>query len=183
MGDFLQQLDRWLYAALPGTLVAFLILLTLAPVRLPEVLAVAPLLPLMAVYHFCLFRAEALPAWLLFGLGILFDLLQGGPGTPVGVSALQFLLVRQAILGNQKYLVEVSFTFIWFGYAVLSAVAVALSWCAVSLLMWRFIDPQPAVFQYVVSLFLYPIFGWLIGRGRGRDPLNAPDPRVPGSRP
>jgi rod shape-determining protein MreD len=177
VSEFLHQLDRWLYAALPGALVALLILLTLAPIRLPDVLAVAPLLPLMAVYHFCLFRADALPAWLLFVLGIVFDLLQGGPGTPVGVSALQFLLVRQAILGNQKYLVAVSFTFIWLGYAILSAVAVTLSWFATALLSWRFIDPQPALFQYIVSLFLYPIFGWVLGRGRGRDPLNEPGGR------
>jgi rod shape-determining protein MreD len=177
VSEFLQQADRLLYAALPGALVSLLILLTLAPVRLPDVLAVAPLLPLMAVYHFCLFRAEALPAWLLFILGVVFDLLQGGPGTPVGVSALQFLLVRQAILGNQKYLVAVSFTFIWLGYALLSAAAVALSWIAVVVLSWRLIDPQPALFQYIVSLFLYPIVGWVLGRGRTRDPLNAPPGR------
>ncbi len=177
MNDFLHQLDRWLYAAWPGALVGLLILLTMAPIRLPDALTVAPLLPLMAVYHFCLFRAEALPAWLLFLLGVLFDLLQGGPGTPVGVSALQFLLVRQAILGNQKYLVAVSFTFIWLGYALLSAAAVTLSWITMALLSWRFIDPQPALFQYVVSLFLYPIFGWVMGRGRPRDPLNAPEAR------
>jgi rod shape-determining protein MreD len=95
----------------------------------------------------------------------------------VGVSALQFLLVRQAILGNQKYLVAVSFTFIWLGYAILSGLAVALSWSATALLSWRFIDPQPALFQYIVSLFLYPIFGWVLGRGRGRDPLNEPGSR------
>ncbi|HEX2889046.1 hypothetical protein [Vineibacter terrae] len=177
MGEFLHQLDRALYAALPGALVSLLILLTLAPIRLPDVMSAAPLLPLMAVYHFCLFRADALPAWLLFVLGMLFDLLQGGPGAPVGISALQFLLVRQVILGNQKYLVSVSFTFIWLGYAILSAVAVTLSWWVAALLTWRWIDPQPAFFQYIVSLFLYPIFGWVLGRGRNRDPLNAPGSR------
>ncbi|HKU94928.1 MAG TPA: hypothetical protein VJR58_06610 [Vineibacter sp.] len=171
MAEFLQQVDRALYAALPGALVALLILLTLAPIRLPDVMAAAPLLPLMAVYHFCLFRAEALPAWLLFVFGMLYDLLQGGVGAPVGLSALQFLLIRQVILGNQKYLVSVSFTFIWLGYALLSAVAVTLAWCVVTLLSWRFIDPQPLFFQYIVSLFLYPIFGWVLGRGRARTPL------------
>jgi rod shape-determining protein MreD len=177
VSEFLQQTDRAVYAALPGSLVALLILSTLAPVRLPGDLAVAPLLPLMAVYHYCLFRAEALPAWLLFVLGVVFDLLQGGPSTPIGISALQFLLVRQAILGNQKYLVAVSFTFIWVGYALLSAAAVGLSWLATTMLNGRFIDPQPALFQYIASLFLYPIFGWVMGRGRLRDPLNDPEAR------
>jgi hypothetical protein len=29
-----------------------------------------------------------------------------------------------------------------------------------------FVDPWPALLQYVVSLFLYPILGWLLGRNR-----------------
>ena len=60
---------------------------------------------------------------------------------------------------------------------LLSAAAVALSWIAVVVLSWRLIDPQPALFQYIVSLFLYPIAGWVLGRGRTRDPLNAPPGR------
>ncbi|MBL8675179.1 MAG: hypothetical protein IPK81_19050 [Rhodospirillales bacterium] len=172
MPDLLQRLDRLLYALAPAALIAVLILLTLAPVRFAYVPAAAPLLPLMAVYHYCLFRAEALPAPLLFAFGIVFDLLQGGATAPVGISSLQFLLVRQAILRNRRYLLEVSFSFIWIGYALLSAAAVAMAWALSSLLSWTAIDPKPALFQYVVSLFLYPILGWILGRGRRRDALN-----------
>lgn len=168
----LARLDRWSQAALPPLITCLLIFFTLAPIRVSYVAAAAPLLPLMAVYHFSLFRPAYLPPLLLFVLGLLIDLLQGGPGSPLGISALVFILVRALLERNRRYLVDVSFVFIWIGYALLSAVAVALLWAANCLWNWQLIDPAPALFQYVISLFFYPIVGWLLGRTRARDPLN-----------
>jgi hypothetical protein len=170
----LQRLDRWSQASLPVLVVALLILLTLAPIRISYVQAAAPLLPLMAVYHFSLFRPQFLPPAMLFALGVFTDLLQGGAGNPLGISALVFIGVRALLERNRRYLVGVSFIFIWFGYALLSAFAVALVWAVTCLWTWRLIDPAPALFQYVISLFFYPIVGWVLGRTRARDPLNDP---------
>jgi rod shape-determining protein MreD len=170
--SILQRLDRWCQAALPPLVITLLILLTLAPIRISYVAAAAPLLPLMAVYHFSLFRPQFLQPLLLFVLGLFTDLLQGGAGSPLGISALIFVLVRALLDRNRRYLVDVSFVFIWLGYALLSAFAVALLWGANCLWSWRLLDPAPVIFQYVISLFFYPILGWVLGRTRARDPLN-----------
>jgi hypothetical protein len=90
-------LDRWGRAALPGTVLLFFVLLTLAPLRAPYLSDTLPLLPVLVVFQFSLVTPERLPGPLLLVMGILLDLLLGGPGAPVGISALGFILVRAAI--------------------------------------------------------------------------------------
>jgi rod shape-determining protein MreD len=164
--ELLQRLDRWAYALAPAFVILLLMLASLIPLRLPFLPSVATLLPLMAVFHFSLHRPAAVPPPALLMFGLLFDLLQYGPGAPLGVSSLQFLLVWRAVSSSRKYLLEVSFAFIWLLYALVVGAAMALAWLLTSLLSASLIDPWPALLQYVVSLFLYPILGWLLGRNR-----------------
>lgn len=164
--DFLHRLDRMAYVLTPAFVILLLILASLIPLRLPFLPSVATLLPLMAVFHFSLHRPAAVPPSALLLFGLLFDLLQYGPGAPLGVSALQFLLVWRVVSSSRKYLLEVSFAFIWLLYALVIGAAVTLAWLLGALLLVSFVDPWPALLQYVVSLFLYPILGWLLGRNR-----------------
>lgn len=164
--EFLHRLDRLAYALMPAFVILLLMLASLIPLRLPFLPSVATLLPLMAVFHFSLHRPVAVPAPALLLFGLLFDLLQYGPGAPLGVSALQFLLVWRIVSSSRKYLLEVSFAFIWLLYALVMGAAVTLAWLLGALLLASFVDPWPGLLQYVVSLFLYPIFGWLLGRNR-----------------
>ena len=78
-----------------------------------------PLLPALVVFQFSLATPERLPGPLLLAMGILLDLLLGGPGAPVGVSALGFVLIRASVLANRRYLVGVPFLFQWFGFCLL----------------------------------------------------------------
>ena len=107
----LAMLDRWGRLMLPGTLLLFFVLLTLAPLRAPYLSDALPLLPALVVFQFSLATPERLPGPLLLAMGILLDLLLGGPGAPVGVSALGFVLIRAAVVSNRRYLVGVPFLF------------------------------------------------------------------------
>ena len=80
----LAMLDRWGRAALPGAVLLFFVLLTLAPLRAPYLSDALPLLPALVVFQFSLATPERLPGPLLLAMGILLDLLLGGPGAPVG---------------------------------------------------------------------------------------------------
>ncbi|MBM3622804.1 MAG: hypothetical protein FJX20_19155 [Alphaproteobacteria bacterium] len=164
--EFLHRLDRLAYALAPAFVILLLMLASLIPLRVPFLPSVATLLPLMAVFHFSLHRPAAVPAPALLLFGLLFDLLQYGPGAPLGISALQFLLVWRVVSSSRKYLLEVSFAFIWLLYALVVGAAVTLAWVLGALLQASLVDPWPALLQYVVSLFLYPILGWLLGRNR-----------------
>src|SRR5262249_1323571 len=73
----LATLDRWGRLILPGTLLLFFVLLTLAPLRAPYLSDALPLLPALVVFQFSLATPERLPGLLLLAMGILLDLLLG----------------------------------------------------------------------------------------------------------
>ena len=139
--EFVYRLDRWITGLTPAFVILMLILASLIPLRLPFLPSVATLLPLMAVFHFSLHRPTSVPPLALLLFGLLFDLLQYGPGAPVGISALQFLLVWRIVSSSRKYLLEVSFAFIWLLYGLVVAAAVTMAWLLTSLLSATLVDP------------------------------------------
>jgi cell shape-determining protein MreD len=161
--------------ALPGTVLLFFVVLTLAPLRVPYLSDTLPLLPALVVFQYSLATPERLPGPLLLAMGVLLDLLLGGPGAPVGVSALGFVLIRAAVVANRRYLVGVPFLFQWIGFCLLSWGYVLIVWLLTSLFTWTAIDPTPAMMQYAVVIVLYPLLGPLLARVRARDPLNVPE--------
>jgi cell shape-determining protein MreD len=171
----LATLDRWGRAVLPGLVLLFFVLLTLAPLRAPYLSDALPLLPALAVFQYSLATPERLPGLLLLVAGVLLDLLLGGPGAPVGVSALGFVLMREMVVANRRYLAVVPFLFTWMGFALLMALFVLLVWAFTGLFTWTRLPLAPALQQYIVILVLYPLIGPLLGRPQVRDPLNVPD--------
>jgi rod shape-determining protein MreD len=171
----LGTLDRFGRAALPGTVLLFFVLLTLAPLRAPYLSDALPLLPALIVFQYSLATPERLPGPLLVGLGVLLDLLLGGPGAPVGVSALGFVLMRAAVVANRRYLVGVPFLFQWFGFCLLALGFVLLVWILTALWTWTAIDPTQAFGQYMIVVVIYPLLAPLVVRVRARDPLNVPE--------
>ena len=171
----LAALDRLGRFALPGSVLLFFVVLTLAPLRVPYLADALPLLPTLVVFQFSLATPERLPGPLLLAMGVLLDLLLGGPGAPVGVSALGFVLIRAAVVANRRYLVGVPFLFQWIGFCLLSWAFVALVWAFTALWTWTAIDPTQAMMQYAIVIVIYPILGPLLARVRPRDPLNVPE--------
>ncbi len=171
----LATLGRWGRQLLPGLVLLFFVLLTLAPLRAPYLSDALPLLPAMVVYQYSLATPERLPGPLLLAMGVLLDLLLGGPGAPVGISALGFVLIRASVTANRRYLVGVPFLFQWIGFCILSWGFVVLVWIFTALFTWTAIDPAPAMMQYAVALVVYPVLAPLLARVRPRDPLNVPE--------
>jgi rod shape-determining protein MreD len=171
----LAMLDHWGRLLLPGVVLLFFVLLTLAPLRVPYISDVLPLLPALVVFQFSLVTPERLPGLLLLAMGVLLDLLLGGPGAPVGVSALGFVLIRAAVVANRRYLVGVPFLFQWIGFCLLILGYVIVVWVFTALFTWTSLDAGPAIAQYLVMVVAYPLVAPLLARVRPRDPLNVPE--------
>src|SRR4029453_6428909 len=155
----LAMLDHWGRLLTPGTVLLFFVLLTFAPLRVPYAADVLPLLPALAVFQFSLATPERLPGPLLLVMGVLLDLLLGGPGAPVGVSALGFVLIRAAVVSNRRYLVGVPFLFQWLGFCLLILGYVVLVWSFTALWTWTDLDAAPALAQYIVVGVAFPLMG------------------------
>ena len=155
----LQPIDLIARSLTPFILTAFLIVISAIPTRIPEFAYIAPVLPLMAVYHWSIYRPDLLPAWTVFVLGILQDALVG---TPFGVSSLVFLAVHLVVLSQQVFFTGKSFAVVWIGFSMVAGAAFIMTWLLVSIFFGQSTGLLGVLFQYLVTLGAFPILTWLL---------------------
>ena len=146
---------------LPVATTVFAMVLSIQPVHIPGYTAVTPAFTLMAVYHWTIYRPDLLPAFAVFIIGTLQDLLIGGPP---GVTALLLLLAYANILIHRRHFANRSFPFVWAGFTLLSCVAMLFLWALHSLLAAAILDCRGAVFRGVLTVAAFPVASFLLGR-------------------
>lgn len=136
-------------------------LLSLQPVHLPGYVNLTPAFALMTVYYWTIFRPDLLPPLALFGIGVVYDLLSGG--LP-GVTPFLFLLSRVAVLRCRRWFINRTFSFLWGGFTLLTSAAMAGLWMLHSVLAFQFIGFTGSVFRTALTISLFPILSYLLGR-------------------
>ena len=131
-----------------------LVVLTVVPTRLPGFAQIAPPWPMIGIFYWSIYRPDLLPVWTAFLIGLLADIVAG---TPVGVNALLYLLVRGAVLTQRRFFLTNSFPMTWSAFAIIAAGAMGLHWLLFAVLNGDAVDPQILLWQYVMLMGLFPI--------------------------
>jgi rod shape-determining protein MreD len=154
------RLDNLARSLTPFALGLVLVIVSVVPMQIPGFARVVPLLALIAVYHWTIFRPDLMPVYAVFLIGLMQDLLSGGP---LGVNALVFLTVYGVVLWQRRFFVGKSFMITWLGFAIVGAGAAVQSWVLVSAYNVSLVDPRAMVHQYGLTLGFFPIlaFGFL----------------------
>ncbi len=152
-------LDVWLRHLLPVGSIVFLIILLAIP--LPMGVDVAPMLPMVAVYYWAIYRPDLLPSWVVFLLGVLFDALYG---TPLGVNTLIFLLVYGVAASQRRFFIGKSFLVSWWAFCLLAAAVSLLSWLIIVAINRHILPFWPLVIQYILTVGLFPLLVWTLAQ-------------------
>ena len=158
---FWQKLDQTARSITPFGLSLLLVILSVVPTHIPGYAQIAPILALVSIYHWAIYRPNLLPLFAVFILGLLQDLLTG---TPLGLYILVFLTVYGVVLSHRRFFIGKSFTVYWFGFAVVSLVASVESWVLGSAWNFALLDFNAVTFQYLLSLGIFPIIAWIFLR-------------------
>ena len=156
-----QKLDNLARSFTPFGLSLILVVLSVLPTHIPGYMQIAPVLALISVYHWAIYRPNLLPIFAVFILGLLQDLLLG---TPVGLYVLVFLTVYGVVLSQRRFFVGKSFIFFWFGFAVISMLASIESYFLGSIWNVILLDFNAATFQYLILLGIFPAVAWVFLR-------------------
>ncbi|TCS60989.1 rod shape-determining protein MreD [Varunaivibrio sulfuroxidans] len=156
-----QRMDAMLRRLTPFALAVLTVILNVIPVRIPGLPEVAPVLPIMAIYHWTIYRPQLLPVYAVFALGVLQDALVG---LPMGVSVLVFLMVHIMVLSQQVFFTGKSFAIHWLGFALVAAGTQLMFWVVMSLYYTSLIGVWPMVFQYLLTVGFFPLVAWLLLR-------------------
>lgn len=157
----LQRLDRAARAALPTTLAVALLVLSGVPLGLPGLRGLAPAFALPIVFFWSIWRPGLVPPASVFGIGLLADLLGAAP---LGVTALVLLLLASAVESNRRRLLRQSALTTWMFFLVYAAFCQALTWFLASALSLRLMPVPPVLFQYGLTVALYPALAFAMGR-------------------
>jgi rod shape-determining protein MreD len=158
---FWQKLDLWARWLTPFGLTVVLLIFGIVPLHIPGLGIIVPWLPLMAVYHWAIYRPELLPAYAVFIIGVLEDILTG---LPIGVNALVLLLVYGGVLAQRRFFVGKPFYILWIGFGLVAAAAAAINWLLVSLWNVTILMPNALLFQFLTTVGLYPVLAWVFLR-------------------
>jgi len=140
---------------LPALSVLFAVVATAVPWGLPaDATFILPLVVVMMVFCWRAIPGAALPPGAAAGLGLLADLMSGGP---LGYWALMCLIGstvggRAGSLGESR-----DFVTHWFIWIALVSLLGCFGWLLASLYYFRWIDWWPIAFGALTSMVLFPV--------------------------
>lgn len=155
------RMDQWVRHMVPFGTALILLMAGLIPSRVPGYAVIAPVLPMMAVYYWAIYRPDLLPPSAAFALGLLHDIISG---LPLGVSALVLLVIQGGTASQRRFFLGNAFAVAWWGFALVALGAMALSWLLVCVLFAKLIEPKAVMFEYLITLSVYPVVSWLLAR-------------------
>jgi rod shape-determining protein MreD len=158
-----QRLDLAARSLSPLTFTILLLIVGLVPLRIPYLPPLGANLVLVSVYYWAVHRPSILPAPAVFLVGLLADLLGGGP---LGVCVLVLLAAYGATLSLRRWFVGASFVIVWCGYAVVATGALMLSWLLSWMLSGMRADLAPGISGLLVGIGLYPLLAGLFARAQ-----------------
>jgi len=151
--------ERGFRAALPFISTLLLILLMQLPYRLSFLDDLLPFLPLAAVYYWCIFKPNLMPVWAVFLLGLLEDILSGGP---LGMMALLLLLVRIFVLQQGRRFLEREFLFSWLVFLVVALIFGLATWAISSVYIRETQNFWNVLGQSMLTVAIFPGVVWLL---------------------
>lgn len=157
----IHRMDVLARRLMPFGLTVILVVLGAVPLHIEGYARVAPMLPLMAIYHWAIFRPDVIPAYAVFTIGLLQDSLTG---MPIGVNALVYLVAYGIVLSQRGFFFGKSFIVLWMGFVFVAIGASLASWILVSGFHASLAEPKAVVFQNLLSIGMFPFLAWIFLR-------------------
>jgi rod shape-determining protein MreD len=145
----------------PALVTLTLVFVAYVPTGSPALTLAAPMLSVMSVYYWSVYRPDLMPLWLAFLAGLCQD---GLGSAPFGMMALVMVLAGGIATARRRLFANRSFWIGWMGFAMVAAAACAAVWTISSLVASALLDPRLALLQLAVSAAVYPAVAWLLLR-------------------
>jgi rod shape-determining protein MreD len=162
------NVSRLLGSLLPAFSAVLLVMLVNLPVTLTGGLFPAPLLALTAVYFWALVRPDLMPPYVVLFVGLLEDLLSGGPA---GIWATGFMAAYALVDRQRENLAGLAGAAAVLGFAVAMATAATATFVLTWIMYMRQPPLAPLLLASVFTALFYPplavMLGWVHRRAVG----------------
>jgi len=149
---------RWhpgqLMLALPGLISLMLVLMGAVPIGAPFIGPVLPAFGLIAVFIWATHRPDLMPHWLAFLIGLLQDLVIGGP---LGLNALVLLVVQAICSTQRRFLAGRPFILGWLGFSLIALPVGLAQWLIACAYLTALVPIRDSLIQATVTIALFPV--------------------------
>ncbi|WP_416897858.1 MAG: rod shape-determining protein MreD [Minwuia sp.] len=144
-----------LLLALPGVLTLLLVLMETVPIGAPLLGPVLPSLTLISVFVWSTQRPDLMPHWLAFSIGLIQDLVIGGP---LGLNALLLLVIQGVCTSQRRFLAAGRpFLLVWLGFAIVALPAALAQWIIACIYFTAVLPITDSLIQAALNVALFPV--------------------------
>ena len=161
------RFEAFATAVLPCASTFLLMLFGLLPVGRLAFSPLPPLFVLIGVYYWCCHDPRHMPAWCVFLLGLVSDLMGNGA---LGVITFTLLLVYAAIATRRRFFANRNLAVHWAIFLPVAALSFFSLWLFNTLIRGVYFDPNPVLFQFLVTLVAFPVCAWILSLLNRRSP-------------
>ena len=119
-----------------------------------------PMLALMPIYFWCLVRPDLMPPFAVFVIGVMEDLLSGGPA---GVWTFSFIAAYAVVNQERDSFAGLSGVGAILGFAAAMLVAGAAAYSIIAIYYWHLPPVAPIIVEIVVSVIVYIPVAYVLG--------------------
>lgn len=156
-----QQLDTLARRLFPSAVTLFLVLLAAIPLHIPGFARVAPILALIGIYHWTLYRPDLMPARAVFLIGLLQDIVGGGP---LGLYTTVFVIAYGITMSQARFFSGKGFVVLWAGFAAVALAATVLAWLIAAFMEGELFDVGAPLLQWILTVGIFPALSRLFLR-------------------
>lgn len=160
MGYRAENLLRLFKAMAPTLLGVVGVLILSAPIRLFEGYAPTPIFPLVIVFFWSVYGPDYLPPLSVFFVGLLQDMLTGGP---LGLWPAVYLFTQFVVMSQRAYFLGREQKVVWIGFGFASLGAGLILWLVMSLMSGTLLPLRFLLLQIAATVAIYPLFGAVFG--------------------
>lgn len=153
------------------------VMLSGVPYGIPYFSPVTPFFALIVVFYWSVHRPERMPAAAIFAIGVLQDLVTGGPP---GSVALLLLLVHALAVSQRRILLGQAFVVEWAGFYLVAVGVGVIGWLLACVYNVALIQPWHFLVQALISVALYPVMTGMLAAAARLARAPVPHERVIG---
>ncbi len=134
-------------------LLFILMILSLVPINIGPLSDARPMLLLMGVFYWSLFRPSFPNVFMLFLAGLFYD---SFAATPFGLTSLILIGTHALISYQRKLLLYQPFWILWGIYSILAAIASVLLWLIHMVLSLGYVPVSAYIMDILISVAFFP---------------------------
>lgn len=129
------------------------VIFNLSDIGLLNASSLMPMLDVMMIYYFSVYKSDVFPYWFLFLLGLWSDALNA---IPLGITSLCYIIaVKFFIVVNQRLVFKENFSQILQQFIGFLFLILFLKWMMLSIYNSNFYNPKNALLQMLISPIFY----------------------------